>query len=240
MDRTVSVVIPHRNEEAAEVDATAQSFIDAGADEVILIHDGDGNGPAWGRNQGAERSTGDVVCFSDAHVRWMEGDFKHFCLLSMRAVMVAPCADMDDPERAAYGADMVEDTEKPGYKLIPVYKPRTRTEALYGSVYAIGKDILKRVGGWPRTRSWGYNEQAMTMAIHAAGVPIYVDASCKILHRFRERFPYSIESPMPMVNRMIAHRMFSDPKEWRERWEPIFRQHRDAWEVFTDDYPVTR
>lgn len=61
----VSVVVPTRGrpEELARCRAAleAQSV----PVEVVVVEDVDGRGPAWARNEGVRRATGEVVCFTD-------------------------------------------------------------------------------------------------------------------------------------------------------------------------------
>lgn len=231
----ISLVIPHRQEEPDLLRMTVESFRLAGADEIIEVDDSEGHGPAWGRNRGAIQSSGNVVVWTDAHCKWIEGDFRKFAskAIEKNAIVCAPTSSMDQPEKfTAYGADLTPDEEVPGFRLSPHLRPRETSPALYGSVYAMSWDTYKKLGGWPATISWGYNEQGLSMAANSAGVPILVATDCRILHKFRKKIPYTIRGLDPLVNRMIIHHMFESPEDWEMIWKPQFEKESHAWRRF--------
>jgi len=231
----VSVVIPNRREQLAMLNQTVQSFRAAGADETIAVSDPRGKGPAWARNAGADLSTGDVIVWSDSHCTWEEGDFRAFCkrALDEDAILCAPTASMDHPKKfVAYGAKWGRHPEWPGYEIIMHGRERETAEVLYGSVYAVSRDTYKKLGGWPKTISWGYNEEAMSLAAKHHGVEIRMGIGCLILHKFKEKLPYAVRGLDPLVNRMIVHKQFSTDDEWSEHWAPLFMEHKQAWDRF--------
>jgi GT2 family glycosyltransferase len=62
---TVSVVIPTvRRGSLAETEAALAAQTRA-PDEVIVVEDGDRQGPSWARNEGVRQARGDVVAFTD-------------------------------------------------------------------------------------------------------------------------------------------------------------------------------
>jgi len=219
----ISVVIPIRGEDPEEVHETKISFMKAGVNEIVTVQDPEGNGPAWARNLGYRESRGDIILFSDAHVRWDYGSLIEFAGHAFdRRIVCAPVMSLETKRCTYYGADFGEDPEYPGYKLIPSRKERTSCTCLYGSVYAISRKTLDYIGGWPPTIGWGYNEQSLSLLCQAKNVPIYIDTSCRVLHRFRSKFPYKARESYSKINRIIAHHGLSTHSEWVSKWLPSF------------------
>jgi len=61
----VSVVVPTRGRPEALARCRAALEAQSVAVEVVVVEDAEGRGPAWARNEGVRRATGEVVCFTD-------------------------------------------------------------------------------------------------------------------------------------------------------------------------------
>jgi glycosyltransferase involved in cell wall biosynthesis len=61
----VSVVVPTRGRPEALGRCRAALERQSVAVEVVIVEDVDGRGPAWARNEGVRRATGEAVCFTD-------------------------------------------------------------------------------------------------------------------------------------------------------------------------------
>jgi len=61
----VSVVVPTRGRPEALEQCRAALEGQSVPVEVVVVEDVEGRGPAWARNEGVRRATGEVVCFTD-------------------------------------------------------------------------------------------------------------------------------------------------------------------------------
>jgi glycosyltransferase involved in cell wall biosynthesis len=113
----ISVVLPSRNEPM--VCDTARWMLAAGADEVIIVDDCSSppvevpadlldkvvlvrnlepRAPAYCRNLGGQTATGDIIVYSDAHVKPSEGGIVRLALLAQESNTVVgagckPCGN---------------------------------------------------------------------------------------------------------------------------------------------------
>jgi len=61
----ISVVVPTRGRQELLRECVAALEAQTVAVEVVVVEDVEGRGPAWARNEGVRRATGEVVCFTD-------------------------------------------------------------------------------------------------------------------------------------------------------------------------------
>ncbi len=61
----ISVVVPTRGRPEALARCRAALEAQTVPVEVLVVEDVEGRGPAWARNEGVRRATGEVVCFTD-------------------------------------------------------------------------------------------------------------------------------------------------------------------------------
>lgn len=219
----LTVTVPARNEEPEEVAATVQSWLAAGARAVIVIDDGSDvplpelpgtvhvrhdtpRGPAYCRNLGASMAKTPVVAWSDAHVRVVSTGLDNWTFLaSVSDDMLCACCESRDSGRRFYGAALVWQAEEGRFKAPAHATPCKTVAALYGSVYACRKSTWERLGGWPPTTGWGYNEQALSLACHALGVRIVCTPDFVCSHLFRKLFPYRGTGKTYPANVRIVH-----------------------------------
>jgi glycosyltransferase involved in cell wall biosynthesis len=244
----ISIVIPTRNEDPADLRMTVDSFREAGADEVIVIDDcsdtaasvdgakiirnDEAQGPAYCRNLGVSLASHDIVVLSDSHVRIKDGELTAFAELARKTngFVCAKAKALDgDGDWTAHGGNLQaqESGYRCAYKLSPVNAPTS----LLGSVYGFTKQVYHDIGGLPPTLSWGYNEQAMSMALLFAGKDIVI-GDMVIEHRFKEQFNYPVHGSYTHGNRVLVHWMLFSQEEFERVWEPMFREKlADGWDV---------
>lgn len=61
----ISVVVPTRGRSELLRECVAALEAQTVAMEIVVVEDVEGRGPAWARNEGVRRATGEVVCFTD-------------------------------------------------------------------------------------------------------------------------------------------------------------------------------
>ena len=239
MATKISAVIPTRSE-GEELQKTIDSFWAGGADEIIVVDDAneldpiDGveliktdhpEGPGYCRNVGAQAASGDVVILSDSHVRVPEGGLRGFAdqAAAFDGMVCAPIQPLDGDRQWTGYAGTIKRI-KAGYDVSYNMHKIDSPTGLIGSVYALSKDVYEAMAGFPPTLSWGYNEQAMSMACHFAGLKIEVgDMIAK--HMFKKRFNYPTRQSYAHANRVLVHWMLFEQEEFEKTWAPIFKEH---------------
>jgi len=186
-------------------------------------------GPAASRNAGARCAGGDVLVWMDAHMRVGPEDLVRlaYTACARRAIAcaaVGPLAEDGTLSRAwtGYGGRLVLDDAGVAYKVDYLHRPTKdqRVTALIGACYAMHREVVDQVGGWPPTLGWGYNEQALSLAAHNAGVTIVVAPDVVAAHLFRKSFPYPAAASISRLNRFIVHWLLSEDWIWRTHWWP--------------------
>lgn len=272
----ISVVLPSRNEPM--VCDTARWMLAAGADEIIIVDDCSNppvevpadlldkvvlvrnlepRAPAYCRNLGGQTATGDIIVYSDAHVKPSEGGIVRLALLAQEhnTVVGAGCKPMEPTrEWTGYGGVVVELGDG-GYD-VRYNRAKERCQKVtgyIGSVYAARRTCWEEIGWWPTTLSWGYNEQALSLAVLYAGKQPVCASDVVCLHQFKKRFNYPVQQDITRVNRFAVHYQLTNDFEtnWLPRlerqfprearlWEREFRLHRSTWEERRARYQALR
>ena len=264
----ISLVIPARNE--GMLPETVESALMAGADEVVVIDDGsappvalkrdnlvvhrvaNAQGPSHCRNLGGQLAKGDVVVYSDAHVTFPVGGLIRLAELAREndTVVCASVKAMGGTRNwTGYGGVVV--SIGPGGLDVKYNRDPKRADptGYIGSVYAATRACWDAIGWWPTTLSWGYNEQALSLAVLYAGKrPLTApDVVCE--HMFKKRFNYPVQQSMTRVNRLLVHYQLCGDFEanWLPGFRLVFRQetatferlrerNRDAWRALREKY----
>ncbi len=181
-------------------------------------------GVTGSRNFGAAAATGDVLIFSDGHVRtepnWLEGLMAGF----------------EDPAvgAAAPVVSSLDGTGYPGYgftwrspKLGTAWltKPAERPEPvpmLCGCFMAVRRTTFEGLGGFDAGLTlWGMEDAELSLCVWRLGLECRVVPTSRIRHKFRKTFPYNgvnwamtlantlrvatVHLPQPAMARVFAH-----------------------------------
>jgi len=223
---TIESVKTHVDQICVVDDASRDKSCDHLPKFVDVIRNGVAKGPAFCRNCAMLYDDFDCYIFSDAHVRVDEGSLRDFCALAIEknAILNAAIRPLGGQRSwTGYGGCMVDngDCIKLTYNMIQ-QEDCKRITGLIGAFYAIPRNIYRVMCGWPKTISWGYNEQALSMTAAFLGIPIYCDKTTVIRHKFKKRFNYPCHMSDTHVNRWIVHYLLFSEPTWRGYWQPIF------------------
>lgn len=229
----LSVVIPSREEDPAELAGTVKTFRDGGAQEIIVVDDAStepvadncgadliirhdaAHGVAASRNEGLRHATGNVIGFSDSHCRIAPGcDLLNWAYAAYCSddLLCAVCGSYEDADKWFYGSSLPWSGWR--YDISANLGETARPQAPFGSVYSAARWTWERLGGWMPTRGWGYNEQALGLLCRHTATAIRVEPWFRIRHRFRKRFPYAVSNKDFQANAPWVHWLLSTDDEW--------------------------
>jgi len=223
----ISVVVISRNE-GQELEATIGCFLEtlpADCRELIVVDDGsmdgsaaflnnlpevrllhsEGIGVARARNFGANAATGDVVLFSDAHVRAAKGWHVPIvdALRSESVGAVAPgIYSLTEPGRRGFGLHLTgpdlrtEWQKRPGNDPCPV-------SILPGCFLAMRRETFLRTGGFdPGMRQLGGNDNEISFRFWSLGYELLIVPEIEVGHLFRTSTPYEAQWAALVHNRL--------------------------------------
>jgi len=223
----ISVVIITRNE-GEELYATVTNFLEtlpSDRRELIVVDDGstdgstafleevpearvlhsDGLGVAKARNFGGSHATGDIILFSDAHVRAPQGWYEPIVdALRMESVgAVAPGVySLTEPKRRGFGLHLTGPDlrtqwhNKPGPDPWPV-------AILPGCFLAMRRETFSRTGGFdPGMRQLGGNDNEISCRFWLLGYELLVVPGVEVGHLFRMTTPYESHWAALVHNRL--------------------------------------
>jgi GT2 family glycosyltransferase len=223
----ISIVIITRNE-GEELHATVTNFLDtlpSDRRELIVVDDGstdgstaflegvpearvlrsDGLGVAKARNFGGSHATGDIILFSDAHVRAPQGWYEPIVdALRMESVgAVAPGVySLTEPKRRGFGLHLTGPDlrtqwhNKPGPDPWPV-------AILPGCFLAMRRETFSRTGGFdPGMRQLGGNDNEISCRFWLLGYELLVVPGVEVGHLFRMTTPYESHWAALVHNRL--------------------------------------
>ena len=250
----VSVVIPSREEPPDELRVTISSYKENGAHEVIVIDDGsvmpvaddcgadiivrhdNARGVASSRNEGLGMATGNVIVFSDSHCKIAETS--HFLDWAYEAYctddfMCAVCGSYENPDKWYWGCNLPWRSWR--FDVSAGTSEIHHPAGVFGSVYCAARWTWGLIGGWVPTKSWGYNEQAMSLACHRAAVPIRIEPWFRIRHKFRNngKFPYPTSGWDFQSNAPFVHWLLFDDPLWMVFREAMLREKPEVNEHFS-------
>ena len=223
----VSVVIITRNE-GAELRATVTNFLDtlpANQRELIVLDDGstdgsaaflegvrevkllhsDGMGVARARNFGASHATGEVILFSDAHVRAPQG-WHRAIVDALRPEGVGAVApgiySLTEPHRRGFGLHLT------GPDLHSTWRRRQGEEPyavpiLPGCFLAMRRETFAHTAGFdPGMRQLGGNDNEISCRFWLLGHELHVVPTVEVGHLFRDSTPYEARWAALIHNRL--------------------------------------
>lgn len=249
---TISIVIITRNE-GTELQATVTNVIETlprDQREVIVVDDGSDDdstaflaelpevrvlraaelGVARARNYGADRATGDVILFTDAHVRAPVGWHEPLCdaLRDECVGAVAPgIYSITGPECRGFGLDVTGPNLHTSWRHKPGSSPQA-VPVLPGCFLAMRREVYQRTGGYDADmRQLGGNDAELSCRLWLLGYRQLVVPEIEVGHLFRRVPPYPSHWVSVVHNRLrMAFVHFG-----RERLERVLDSLR-AYESF--------
>lgn len=246
--KLVSFISPVCNQgnEARETVASARDAFGAVPHEIILIDDHSTDGSCHGlpqdvlivrtdrregvssaRRCGVMQARGDVLIWSDPHCRFPPGSLEHLSqLAASQDAIFQPRIAPNETSRVRSGG-MLSLSER-GLRVQRAYRNPAAFPALYGTVYAMKREVYERLGGWPKLPGiWSYSEQALTLTAWFLGVPIVVDTRFTCIHKSyheNNRFPFSVHRADIANNAHFVHAAFF-PETYQVFWRPMLEKH---------------
>jgi GT2 family glycosyltransferase len=247
-----SVVIVTRNE-GAELEATVENIRETLPDEqreLIVVDDGSedgstaflsaqsdvaivrssGIGVARARNAGAERATGDIILFSDAHVRAPAGWHENLAeaLRSERVGAVAPgIYSITEPDRRGFGLSVTGPNLHASWR----HKERsipTPVPVLPGCFLAMRRETYRLSGGYDTgMRQLGGNDAELSCRLWLLGYELLVVTEVEVGHLFRTVTPFPARWAAVLHNRLRTALVHFRP----DRVERVVRALR-AYDAF--------
>jgi GT2 family glycosyltransferase len=223
----VSVVIISRNE-GAELQTTVDNVIQtvpASDREIVVVDDGsqdgssdclrdclevrllhtDGLGVARARNHGASHATGDVIIFSDAHMR-LPANWHTPLLRTLERPEVGAVApgvySIHEPRKVGFGLRVS------GPDLHPRWVSRPGTEpapvaVLPGCLLAMRRETFLKTGGFDGgMRRLGGNDAEISCRFWLLGYEQLVVPEVEVGHLFRKAAPYEADWSSVVHNRL--------------------------------------
>jgi GT2 family glycosyltransferase len=223
----VSVVIITRNE-GEELNATVTNFLEtlpAEHRELIIVDDGstdgstaflgqlpearvlhsDGVGVARARNFGGSHATGDIILFSDAHIRAPQGWYDPIvdALREESAGAVAPGVySLTEPKRRGFGLHLTGPDLRTKWRVRPGPNP-CPAPILPGCFLAMRREAFVRTGGFdPGMRQLGGNDNEISCRFWLMGYELLVVPEVEVGHLFRMTTPYESRWASLVHNRL--------------------------------------
>lgn len=208
-------------------DASANRPTIFGADKVIFNKERCGTGPS--RHIGAEAATGTHILITDCHMRFSDRWYDEYFIAESSEyhprghIFCGSCIQLDDNNtdlnkaRGSYhgatfnffGSDKV----KPQYNQIfeGVWEPKKEGYAYeipcaMGACYFVNRDFYLELSPHRYLRSWGVEEQALSLKTYLAGGLVYQVNSIRIGHKFRNN-PKKLPFPL-RVKDIIYNKLF--------------------------------
>jgi len=254
--RNISIVIITRNE-GTELKATVETVIETVPEsrrEIVVVDDGstdgstdflrdaqdvvllrtDGLGVARARNHGASHATGDVIVFSDAHMR-MPRDWYVPLIRALERDEVGAVApgvySITEPKRRGFGLNLSGPELHPQWLPKPGVNPAP-VPVLPGCLLAMRRETFLRTGGFdPGMRCLGGNDAEITCRFWLMGYEQLIVPQVEVGHLFRSAAPYETKWPAVIHNRLRTALLHFD----RSRVERVVQ----ALRVY-DGFPAAR
>lgn len=233
----VSLILPAKNE-GRNVQTTIESALQMKTNilfEIIVVDDGsadgccdfissyicpitiqlvrtEGIGAARARNLGAEQSKGEYLIFCDSHLffedYWIDRLLEP--IITGLADAVTPgIAPANNPNVVGFGQTL---TSELGASWNRRQHNSFPTAILPGGCFIISRKAFFDVGGFDQEfHVWGYEDVEISIKLWLFGYKCYAQTDVKILHMFRQSFPYKVTYEHVYYNLLrMAYSHFSD------------------------------
>lgn len=248
----ISVVIPARNENE-EIEQTYKSFMKENIHEIFIYDDGSEKplpifndainirhdipkGPSVCRNLGGLSSTGDVIVFSDAHVR-IE-NLHEICRFAIDNNVVA-IPQMKSLYGSAtligYSRNFIlkgNSNELIGFDMNNM-KPKTPISYCYGNwggFFVMPKIIFDKIGGWVNHKYWGYNDPSLILKCFFCDINSVLNQKVTYFHKNKSQigFGYPVNAVEPLLNIFHSYFVIFDNDTFHYHWLPLLKKEH-SW-----------
>ena len=227
--------------------------------EIVVVDDESGMGVARARNHGASKTTGDVLIFADAHMRfqpcWWQPVVER--ALQPGTGAAAPAVgDIDHPGRFGYGFTF----DSPD--LVPQWFQKSadapfQAPILPGCCLAMPREVFCRTGGFDGgLKSRGGIDAETGVRMWLQGYESWIVPESRVWHLFRTSAPFPVRRAEVIHNRLrlaylhfnperiekVRQALAADPafeqaeklaaeSDWPQRREQLLRTrvHDDCW-----------
>jgi len=160
-------------------------------------------GVTGSRNLGAAHASGDVLVFSDGHVRpqpgWLQPliDELHDPAVGAVAPVIFPKSGDGHP---GYGFTWRSPSLTTAWISRPTTGPRL-APMLCGCFLAIRRDVFDRLGGFDSGLTlWGMEDAELSLCVWRLGLECRVVPASQVQHLFRKVFPYAVAWAVTLHN----------------------------------------
>lgn len=161
--------------------------------QKIQLISTNGIGLARAKNLGADRSAGDYIIFCDAHLIfedwWIDNLIEP--IVTGQADGTSPgIASFDEPDVVGCGQTLDQNLRVQWNAWQETAFP---SAVLPGGCFAVSRNVFFDVGGFDDGfRVWGYEDVEISLKIWLFGYRCLIQPKVKILHLFRQIFPYTV------------------------------------------------
>jgi glycosyltransferase involved in cell wall biosynthesis len=248
----ISVVIPARNEND-EIEETYKSFLKENVHEILIFDDGSdtplsefnfainvrheiSKGPSVCRNLGGKQSAGDVIVFSDAHVRI--DNLHDICDFALKnnVVAIPSMQSLNGSEKlTGYCRDFIlkgNSNELIGFNMNNS-KPKTHKSYCYGNwggFFVVPRKVFDSIDGWINHKYWGYNDPSLILKCFFCNIDTILDQNTMYKHKGKVKtgFGYPVKAIQPLLNIFHSYFVIFENDTFQNHWLPILKKEH-SW-----------
>jgi glycosyltransferase involved in cell wall biosynthesis len=161
---------------------------------MVSIYDTSREGAARARNFGANKASGDVLAFADAHLEFNLGwDCQILQSLEEKSI-IPPCItaieDQNSKDCGFKWKNLIMDIE-----WFPDIKSHIHEVPFAcGCCMAVVKNTFDKIGRFDSgSQIWGVEDAEICLRAWLLGYSVLCEPSIKVRHMFRDRFPYEVQ-----------------------------------------------
>ncbi|MCA9010168.1 MAG: glycosyltransferase family 2 protein [Planctomycetaceae bacterium] len=253
MPVSIAVIVTAFNE-GLELACTLKSVQESvsDGDEMIIVNDGSADdsfdsidrsncrvirhserlGVAVSRDEAANASQANTLCFLDGHQR-ISIDCIDQCkrlAISRNAIVCPDISDFGDAQDPLYGAYFRLRTDSPPFSAEwyrqPPINTVTAVNSLRAPAYVIPRTVYPKVR-WSRLlRGWGGSEACVSIKAFFTRTPILHLCGPIAYHKFKKTFHYEVTLDEIWRNHALIARICFSEATWYDYWLPdVFREH---------------
>jgi len=201
--------------------------------DVLVLRTHKRMGCTGSRQLLAKAATGDVTIWSDSHNRYPVDGLKKMAVAAydwavggQPGIILPLIRSMEKGSKVGYGGKW--EINERGIAVPKATKAVHPTHpGLAGAVYAMRRDVLDKLGGWPHLPGfWGCADTTFGLIAWALGVPSVVVEDVTCIHRYSpdRRFCFSIGSWHHAANAHWMHKALF-PETYETFWRPHLMKH---------------